>query len=120
MKTKRETGIQGEQFAAEYLKSQGRKIVAQNVRAPFGEIDLIVEDNETLVFVEVKTRHSKKFGYPEEAVSYFKKRKLIQLAQWYLMSRRITNKRVRFDVLAIEYIGGENTCRVIQNAFEAD
>lgn len=66
-----------------------------------GQIDLVMQDGDTVVFVEVKNRSSSAFGRPEEAVDARKQRKLMKLAQFFLIDRRLKDPPVRFDVVAI-------------------
>ena len=98
---RQQLGKQGEQIAAHFLKSKGLSIREINSRCSAGEIDIIAEDNDTIVFVEVKTRSSEGFGLPEESVHFFKQKKLIQLAMYYLQKKQLQNKRCRFDVVSI-------------------
>lgn len=112
-------GRLGEKIAKNYLKKQGYKILALNFKRPWGEIDIISqkkggeenpttcgERSRTIVFVEVKTEaksSSQKFGPPEEKVDSRKQRKLIRLAQAYLLAKKYppeTNWQI--DVIAIE------------------
>lgn len=113
----RTIGICGENLAEKYLKSRNYRILGRNVRSPFGEIDFIAEHNRVLVFIEVKTRRSTLFGFPEEAVTNQKKARLIRLASWYLAVNPRIKKPVRFDVLAI-MLNDAPEYRLIQNAFE--
>ena len=94
-------GKQGEKAAARFLKSKGLSIREINCRCSAGEIDIIAEDGDIIVFVEVKTRSGEQFGLPEEAVHYFKQKKLIQLANYYLQKEQLQNKHCRFDVVSI-------------------
>ena len=115
-------GRQGEGEAVRFLKKSGYRIIARNLRAKFGEIDVVAEDGPTLCFVEIKTRSSIRFGFPEEAVTAQKRQRLVRLASWYLQSRPSAQPRpVRFDVLAI-LTGADSTparIRLIKGAFEA-
>jgi len=76
-------GSQGEQAAADFLQQQGYRICARNFRVPVGEIDIIARQGEVLAFVEVKTRHSNRYGTPAQAVNFRKQKKIIQTAQWF-------------------------------------
>lgn len=119
LSSNREIGQKGESLAVDYLKSQRYKILEQNVRSPFGEIDIVAKDKKTLVFVEVKTRRSRQYGPPEESITYAKKTKLMHLGEWYLAVHRIKGKPVRFDVLAIELFDEEKiNFRLIRNALD--
>lgn len=115
-------GRKGEGEAVHYLKANGYRILHRNLRARFGEIDVVARDGAALCFVEIKTRSSTRFGFPEEAVTVPKQRKLLKLAAWYLQSRRPTgHSSLRFDVLSI-LNGPDSTpvrIRLIKGAFEA-
>lgn len=114
------TGKFGERSGETYLKKQGYRILARNLKSPFGEIDLVANDRGTLVFVEVKTRKDAGFGFPEEAVTREKRNRLIRLASWYLMQHPKLQSPVRFDVLAVEVGDEKPEFRLIQNAFELE
>lgn len=102
MKGKRGYGEMGENYAVELLKSKGYKVIERNFRSKIGEIDIIAIDGDTLVFVEVKTRWSKKFGLPEEAVSKTKIARIKRTGELYSISRPALPKKLRVDVVAIE------------------
>ena len=91
----------GESFAAEHLKARGYQILAQNYRAIRGEIDLVAQDGKRIVFVEVKTRRSLKFGLPQAAVTKQKQRQISKLALAYLQAQNLLDAPCRFDVIAI-------------------
>jgi len=97
---RKELGVQGEEKALEYLTSKGYKLVGQNVRFFCGEIDLLMQDKNTLVIVEVKTKSSNIFGLASDMVTLKKKRKLLQLGK--ALSQKFPNKAVRIDVIAID------------------
>lgn len=98
---RRETGMVWEQAAAEYLERQGYRIVEKNFYSRYGEIDLIAEDGETLVFVEVKYRSGTKIQSPEEAVDRKKQKKICRTADYYRLVHRIPEDHpCRFDVAA--------------------
>jgi len=97
-------GRWGESLAARYLERKGYAIVERNARTPYGEIDLIVLDGDTVVFVEVKTRRSKRFGWPEEAVTLRKQEHLLAAAQSFLVSHPELEGDWRFDVIAIRQV----------------
>ena len=90
----------GECAAAEYLKSEGYEILARNFRAAHGEIDIVARDGGFLVFVEVKTRSSEKYGFPSEAVDY-NKRKHMRLAAEEYFRENNCECEVEFDVLEV-------------------
>lgn len=114
-------GRRAEQSAVRFLQSQGYRVLDRNVRARFGEIDVVARDGATLCFVEVKARSSIRFGWPEESVNFSKRQKLLKLAAWYLKSRRPAgHSSVRFDVLSLlNGHDGPARIRLIKGAFEA-
>ena len=105
-------------IAAEFLQRQGLVLLVTNYRNRTGEIDLIMSDDQTLVFVEVKQRRDSQFGRPEESVDIAKQAKLRCTAASYLLRNdRSQSWTCRFDVVAIT--GGPHApvCRWIQNDF---
>ncbi|HLC16092.1 MAG TPA: YraN family protein [Thermodesulfovibrionia bacterium] len=110
-------GQKGEELAADFLKKKGYRIVEQNFRVSFGEIDIIAWDRETLVFIEVKTRKSIRYAMPFEAVNSHKIKKLSDTALFYL--KKFKNiPPARFDVLTIYYESGKPCIELIRDAFE--
>jgi putative endonuclease len=101
-------GQWGESRAADYLSGKGYKIVARNVRTEYGEIDLVASQGNEIVFVEVKTRSSLNYGYPEEAVTEQKKQHLVDAAQAYLQSQEPGEVMWRIDVIAVQKKGEGN------------
>ncbi|MBI4281154.1 YraN family protein [Candidatus Uhrbacteria bacterium] len=103
VEARRGLGNQGEALAAKYLKQRGYRILAQQWQARlWGEIDIIAKEGKVFVFVEVKTRQGGEFGYPEEAVTREKQKKLAQLATYYLARHRLEEHPHRLDVISIE------------------
>src|SRR3989304_3575985 len=111
-------GKMGEDAAASFLAKEGYKIVERNFRCPLGEIDIVAIDKGVLVFVEVKTRSSNKFGLPEEAVNRRKQHQMTKAAQLYISRKKLFNSPARFDVVAVTISGENEEVRVIRNAFE--
>lgn len=104
----RNLGLLGEQIASKYLENHGYKILEKNFHSKFGEIDIIAQDKDVLVFVEVKTRWSDNFGLPEESITYWKIRKIIKTADYYKLLHRESPEAMRIDALAIDMsIDGE-------------
>jgi len=101
MKGRKSLGNWGEKIAAEYLLEKGYLILERNYRSSYGEIDLIVQIDKVTVFVEVKTRSSNRFGYPEEAVTRAKMEHLSSSAQAYLQTHPEISGDWRIDVIAI-------------------
>lgn len=107
-----------EDIAAEFLQRQGLVRLVTNYRNRTGEIDLIMIDDQTLVFVEVKQRRDSRFGLPEESVGMAKQAKLRRTAASYLQRHdRLQSWSCRFDVVAITGSPQAPVCRWIQNAF---
>jgi len=94
----------GESIAAQYLQNKGYKILEQNYRKPWGEIDIIAKKGKDIIFVEVKTLSNNKF-LPEEEVTFKKKKILIRTAKLYLAEKRYpANQNWQIDVIGIEMI----------------
>ena len=97
---KKVLGKKGEKLVEEYLKKRGCKILKRNYRTPFGEADIIALDKDEIVFVEVKTRTSDKFGLPKEAVTKQKQQTYRKIAQFYWL-RTGEEPNARFDVAEV-------------------
>ncbi|MBI2474967.1 YraN family protein [Candidatus Uhrbacteria bacterium] len=104
---RREFGTFVEKAVAKYLENNGFRILRHQYKSPFGEIDLVCQDGDEVVFVEVKARHTSTFGYPEESVTPHKLRHIVRCGQSYLQSRNI-NTSWRIDVIAVEF--SESIC----------
>lgn len=101
-KQKQTLGAWGEAIAAKYLEGLGYAILERNVRTAYGEIDLLASHEGVAVFVEVKTRSSKDFGFPEEAVHPTKQQHLLDSAEDYLQSHPEVTGDWRIDVISIQ------------------
>ncbi|MBN1551341.1 YraN family protein [bacterium] len=97
-------GYLGEGFARGFLKRQGFNIIQSPYRCRYGEIDIIAMEDDILVFVEVKTRRTLRYGSPLEAVDRIKQKTIIKIARHYLMNCKIKFINCRFDVIAITQI----------------
>jgi putative endonuclease len=95
-------GREGEDLAEDYLHKHGYVILVRNARTPYGEIDIIARQGPVTVFVEVKTRRSTKYGWPEEAVQTQKQARLIASAEAYLQANPDLEGDWRIDVIAIQ------------------
>lgn len=104
----------GEFNACEYLKKKKYKIIEQNHRNRLGEIDIIAQDKNMIVFVEVKSRSTLKFGRPSESIDIRKQQKLRKVASLYLLQHKMMDCACRFDI--IEVIG-KSEINHIENAF---
>ncbi|OGC24082.1 YraN family protein [candidate division WOR-1 bacterium RIFOXYB2_FULL_42_35] len=94
-------GKEGEQIAQRYLSEQGFRIIVTNFRSAQGEIDLVAQDGDFLVFVEVKSYSFRSYGTPVGAITKNKKRSLIHAARTYIVRHNIKDIYCRFDVLTI-------------------
>jgi len=116
---KQATGKTGQKAAETLLKNKGYKIITQNFHRRTGEIDLVAQDNDYLVFVEVKTRHNLNYGFPREAVTHTKQKRIIKTALAYMSCNGLINSNVRFDVVEVLIQNGQIYASHIENAFTA-
>lgn len=120
MREKKDLGDSGEKIAQEYLRNKGYKILDKNFRySNFGELDIIAQKGNDIIFFEVKTR--KKIGpsdfSPEDNITRDKQKKLIKLAEIYLSKNNIHDSSWQIDVLAVEvYLNGTFDIRHLENA----
>lgn len=110
-------GKTGEQFAKRFLTQRGYKILQTNYRCHYGEIDIVCQDGETVVFVEVKTRTSEKFGTPAAAVTRRKQKRLQRAAWVYLVTNNLESQPVRFDVLTLSFLSAHPEIEHLIGAF---
>ncbi|ENM3750955.1 YraN family protein [Vibrio cholerae] len=103
----RQQGNHYEQMAADYLRRQGLSLVTQNVNYRFGELDLIMRDGNTLVFVEVRYRNNTQHGHAAETITITKRARLIKAANCWMLANKINSHSAdfRFDVIAIHQQG---------------
>jgi putative endonuclease len=95
------TGRSGEQLAEAHLRRLGYRSIAANFKTPVGELDLVMHDGDTIVFVEVKTRTDRRFAEPHDAVTAAKMAKLSRAAAWFVQRRGWSERPCRFDVVTI-------------------
>ena len=114
---KKELGDRGEDIAAKYLQQQGYRIVQRNYRSRYGEVDIICAQQGILVFVEVKTRTSNAFGFPEESITPTKQAHIRKVALDYLDGYSQAFTEIRFDVVGILLEGGEPRINHLVAAF---
>jgi putative endonuclease len=114
-------GILGETLACAELERRGYAILARRYRTRFGEIDIVSERDDVVVFVEVKARRSNRYGQAAEAIPIWKRRRIAAMALDYLAWTNRLARRCRFDVVAIDAIGTSRmTMRVIEDAFQVN
>lgn len=94
-------GQAGEELAAQYLQKKGYQILARNFSTPFGELDLVAQQKNTLIFIEVKTRSYRAFGGPLGAVTPAKQTRLSKTAYAFIKAKSLKFDSIRFDVVCI-------------------
>lgn len=110
-------GKRAEELALNLLIKKGYIILERNFHSRFGELDLVAIDGDTLVFVEVKARTSRKFGLPEEAVTKLKLWKIKKTAEYYSATHPLLPKKLRIDVVALMFEDGELTYSKVIEVF---
>jgi len=111
-------GAQAEDLALKYLQQQGLSVVNRNYHCRRGEIDLIMVDTNTLVFIEVRYRKSATFGSALESVNHTKQKRIIHTAQLYLQQQTSSLNNYRFDVIAISSNQSKPEITWIKDAFQ--
>jgi len=115
---KKKIGQKGENLAFAYLQNLGYKVLERNYRCKLGEVDIIALDNDTLVFIEVRTRSSLDFGLPQESINRRKRHQISKVALEYMTRKKLKNTPARFDVVAISLEPGKEKIDLIKDAFE--
>ena len=119
---RRDTGIQGEKLAKDFLKKRGYHIKETNYRCPEGEIDIVAKHGYYLVFIEVRTKTSLEFGSPEESITLAKRERLKVIASHYRQTHNDLPLLWRIDVVAVELNQKGKLSRIglIENAVSDD
>ncbi|MFH1552444.1 MAG: YraN family protein [Candidatus Omnitrophota bacterium] len=119
-RTRQITGRLGEKIAGRFLASRGFIILRRNFSTPFGEIDLIAEKNGCIIFLEVKTRTSERFGPPLSSVTKTKQEHIIRNCQYYLKRYGLHGKPCRIDAIAVNLEPGGKLEKLehVKNAIE--
>jgi len=112
-------GRKGEDEAATALKKSGYRIVDRNYRCRYGEIDIVAVHGGVVVFIEVKTRGSDRFGAPAEGVDYRKQVRITRSSSMYLAEKGLVESEVRFDVVSVRAVDGGLEVEIVRDAFEA-
>jgi putative endonuclease len=116
--TRQQLGKSGEELACRELERRGYVIIARRYRRRGGEIDIIAREGATTVFIEVKTRDGARFGDGAEAITWWKRRRMGEIACDYLARARLTESPCRFDVVVIDVGGHTPVIELYQNAFD--
>jgi len=121
-KNARRLGNDGEIIAEKYLLERGYTIIKKNYRCPIGEMDIIAFENNELVFVEVKTRTSLRYGYPHQAVGYRKQQRYYRMSAYYRAAHsQYADLNCRFDIIEVYLpLDGKQTINHIKNAFSVN
>lgn len=98
---RQDLGETGERLAARFLEARGLQLVARRFRTPLGELDLVMRDGATVVFVEVKTRRSRTHAEPHESLRPRQQQHLLRAAQWFLHARKLEDAPCRFDIVGV-------------------
>tara|TARA_B100000508_G_scaffold60116_1_gene46745 strand:+ start:25508 stop:25867 length:360 start_codon:yes stop_codon:yes gene_type:complete len=114
--TTKELGDLGERFALQFLIENKYKVISKNYRYQRNEVDLICEDDSTLIFIEVKTRQTAQIGPPWKAVTKHKQRQIVKCAHHYICSKDI-DKEARFDIISIVHNSKGTFIEHIEDAF---
>ncbi len=118
---RQDVGRMGEKLARDFLKKRGFRILETNYRCREGEVDIVAQDKEYLVFVEVKTRTSQDFGIPEESITPAKEKRMIAAAQHYRQAQDDPPPLWRIDFVAVELEKGKPTrIELFENAVGED
>ena len=119
---RRDVGILGEKLARDFLEKRGYRIRETNYRCPEGEIDIVAQHEDSLVFVEVRTKRGREFGTPEESITPVKMEHLRAVAAHYLQNHEGLPSSWRIDVVAVELDRGQSISRIelIENAVGED
>lgn len=115
---RRVAGKKGEELAVKFLKKAGYNILEKNFRSRLGEVDIIAEEKGSLVFIEVKSRASRQFGDPKEAITEQKKRQISKTALGFMNRHKLFGQQARFDVVTIQFVNGKPQFELVKNAFD--
>ncbi|MCM8788737.1 MAG: YraN family protein [Candidatus Omnitrophica bacterium] len=113
MGNKKEKGLEGEEIAARFLKANGYRILERNYRTKYGEIDIVAQKKKGIIFVEVKTRLSDKFGCPAEAVDERKLSRIASVANQYIQKKRLDDFSFSFEVVSVTKQNNSWHCEII-------
>lgn len=121
MHDKQQIGKTAEQTAYHFLQSKGLHLLKENYRCFYGEIDLIMQDGNDIVFVEVRSRNRLEYGSAIESINKNKQKKLIKTALYFLQKQQWLDKvACRFDVIGISSVLGKMNMEWIKNAFSVE
>lgn len=102
MDRRQQTGRRGEEIAAAYFTRHGFHLLDRNWRCAIGELDIVMEQGDTLIFVEVRTRRGQRYGPAEESITPGKQARLIELAHSYIQQMQPPHPHWRIDIAAVQ------------------
>ena len=114
---RKQVGNKGESLAEDYIKRKGYNIIQRNYRCRLGEIDIIAKDDDTIVFIEVRTKQNENFGTPQDSVTSTKMSKISKTALSFIHEKNLSGFSYRFDFIAITFSQGKPNIEHIENAF---
>jgi len=112
-------GNEGEEAAVRFLESNGYRVRARNYSCRHGELDVVAERGDTVCFVEVRMRSTAVWGDPSHTVTFAKQRKVVKAALHYLLTQRLRDRMIRFDVISVVGRGERATVEHLPGAFDA-
>jgi putative endonuclease len=112
-------GNEGEEAAVRFLEARGYRVRARNFSCRYGELDVVAEHGDTVCFVEVRMRSTAVWGDPSHTVSFAKQRKVVKAALHYLLTQRLRDRMIRFDVISVVGRGERATVEHLPGAFDA-
>lgn len=114
-------GQRAEQKACDFLLAKGLSLLQKNFSCYYGEIDLIMKDQDHIVFIEVRYRHRSDYGHALESINFSKRKKIIKAATYFLQKKvALYAVTSRFDIVTIQHQAQQVTINWIKNAFDAD
>jgi len=113
----KEIGKYGEDIVCKYLEQNGYNIICRNFKTYNYEIDIISEYKNEIIFIEVKTRTSKQYGFPIESVNELKKKHIISATKYYVYKNSLENRNIRFDIIEVYVKEKESMINHIKNVF---
>jgi putative endonuclease len=118
MENKREKGAKGEQFASNFLEKNGYKVIKKNFNfSRFGEIDIVCEKDNLLVFVEVRSKQNPNTPDPINSINFGKQKNFRKAAEGYIYINKIENKDCRIDVIIVDFTVEPVNLLHLENAF---
>ncbi len=117
MDLRKELGRTGEDIALNYLENKGWKLLHKNWRNKYGELDLIMHNQDKIIFIEVRTKKSLQYGTGTESVNKTKQQKIRKLAMMFLQDKKYYNHAIRFDVVSIYFANDKINIQHVEEAF---